>query len=307
MKLSKITLGTAQLGLNYGISNISGKPNLKKSLKILKYSYENGITSFDTAPVYGKSEKIIGKFIISEIKFDKQLHPIIISKLPAINLKENLTFDVVYNYIKNQIKNSLKHLKLESIPFYLLHHAPDIYLKDGLIIECLNQLKIEGFINHIGISAYYPHEVEESLKYKEINAIQIPVNLFDHRLIKTSLLKKLYKNKYIIFARSIYLQGLFFLSPTKIPPYLAQVKKSLIKLKEISDKSKISIAKLAFTFVRDMVEITSLVIGVEILEQLAENFRFLKAEPLSNEISNRIKNEFSNIPEYVINPTLWEK
>jgi hypothetical protein len=34
-KISKITLGTVQLGLNYGVNNQEGKPTTKKAFNIL--------------------------------------------------------------------------------------------------------------------------------------------------------------------------------------------------------------------------------------------------------------------------------
>ncbi len=44
MNISKITLGTAQLGLNYGISNIGGKLDFETSLKLIKFNSKNRVT-----------------------------------------------------------------------------------------------------------------------------------------------------------------------------------------------------------------------------------------------------------------------
>ena len=62
MKENKLVLGTAQLGLNYGVANKTGKPTQNKAFEIMKYAVENGINYFDTAYNYGNSEIIIGKF-----------------------------------------------------------------------------------------------------------------------------------------------------------------------------------------------------------------------------------------------------
>lgn len=194
INISKITLGTAQLGMNYGIANINGKPNHTTSYEILKYAWENGINTFDTAPTYGNSEEIIGSFILSRIKNNIE-NLVIITKLTAININKNLTFDYLYTYIKEQVIQSLKNLKIDKISIYLIHRATDIFIKNGLIIDCLNQLKKEGLINQIGVSIYNPNEAEEALKFKEVTVIQVPINIFDHRLINTGLLKKLQKKK----------------------------------------------------------------------------------------------------------------
>jgi aryl-alcohol dehydrogenase-like predicted oxidoreductase len=67
------------------------------------------------------------------------------------------------------------------------------------------------------------------------------------------------------------------------------------------------INELAFAFVRDIPEITSIVIGVEKLEQLKENISMLNLSPLSTKIRQRLLNEFSDLPEALINPILWRK
>jgi len=306
MKISKLTLGTAQFGHKYGIANINGKPDFNTSIKILNFAWKNGINTFDTAPTYGNSEEIIGSFILSK-KLNKKEKPVIISKLPAIIKKENLSFDNIYDYIKKQVNLSLKNLKIERIPIYLLHHAPDIFFRDGLVIECLNQIKKDGLIEKFGISAYNPTEVEASLKFKEIDVIQVPINIFDQRLIKNGLLKKLKRKGYFIFARSIYLQGLFFLPLEKLPKNIELAKEPLIKLRKLIDEYNIDIAKLAFLFIRDLPEITSLVVGTEKKEQVEENINLLKEKSLPREITQNILEEFSEIPDKVINPSLWNK
>lgn len=306
MIISKITLGTAQLGLNYGIANVNGKPNFKSSIEILEYAWNNNITSFDTSPVYGNSEKIIGTFIDSKFEMAREKIKII-SKLPKLEFKGNITFDRLYNYTKAQLIKTLKDLNLDKIPIYLIHHAPDLYFKNGIIIHCLDQLKEEGLIKHLGISVYNPNEVEDSLNFKEIDVIQIPINIFDHRLITTGLLEKLRKNDYIIFARSIYLKGLFFIHPDKLPNYLRNAYEEIIKLRKLVDEYQINIDKLAFLFVRDLPEINSLVIGAETKEQVSKNLELLKEDPLNPEIRNQIFEIFSGLSEKLINPSLWNK
>lgn len=306
MFLSKLTLGTAQLGLNYGVANTSGKPDFNTSLRILQYSWDNGINAFDTAPSYGNSEKIINSFISSNISNNLE-SLVIISKLPKVEDKSDLKFDHLYTIIKKTIIQSLNTLKIDKFPFYLIHHAPDIFLKDGIIVECLHQIKKEGLIDRIGVSIYKPEEAEASLKFREIDVIQVPINMFDHRLIKTGLLKKLKEKKYTIFARSIYLQGLFFKSTKNLPRNLEIAKNFLLRLQRLSTEHKIDIAKLALLFIRDRPEIDSIIIGAEKVEQVADNINILKEKPLDHDLQQQIFEEFSDISEKIINPSLWNK
>jgi len=62
--ISKYTLGTVQLGMEYGIANKSGKPDMEKSFGIIQAAVDGGINSIDTALLYGDSEVVLGNFFL---------------------------------------------------------------------------------------------------------------------------------------------------------------------------------------------------------------------------------------------------
>lgn len=305
-KFSRLTLGTAQLGMNYGIANVNGKPKKNTAYSILNYSWKNGINTYDTAPVYGNSEKIIGNFFSEKSKNEKK-NLNIISKYPGILEEKVISWKNLYTQIKDRIIRSLNNLKIKTLPIYLLHRFDDLFINNGIIIECLKKIKNEGLINHIGVSVYHPTEVKYSLRLEEIEVIEVPINIFDQRLINLGLLDKLRKNNYTIFGRSIFLQGLFFLDPEKIPRYLKIARKPLMQLRNISKEYNIDIAELALLFVRDLPQITSIIVGTENLQQLKENIEISKSSPLKSSIRKKILKEFSNLPEKLLNPSKWNK
>jgi len=157
----------------------------------------------------------------------------------------------------------------------------------------------------LGVSVYTPEEVEHALELEAIKAIQVPVNIFDHRLIKTGLVEQLRDKNFIVFARSIFLQGLFFLDAKNLPPSLALAENPLRQLQELSHHRGLGIAQLALTFVRDLPGITSLVIGAETRNQVLQDIDLMKSAPLSSELREEIMSLFSNVPLEVINPTSW--
>ena len=83
--VSPLTLGTAQLGSDYGIANKAGVLDISASRELLKTALENGIISFDTSCTYSDSEERIGSFIKSIGGNEPQ--PVIVSKLPGISRK----------------------------------------------------------------------------------------------------------------------------------------------------------------------------------------------------------------------------
>ena len=297
--MSKISLGTAQFGSKYGISNKIGKPDLKTINKIMNFAISSGISRFDTAAGYGDSEEVLGK--IFETK--EKLVPNITTKISRIN-PEGKNSDEIFKQIKNSLEKSKRRLNNGTITNYLLHNPAD--MNNDEIIKSLVRLKKEKLVNKIGVSTYTEKHVKKFLEIPEFEVIELPFNLFDTRLLKNELLKQISTQNKIIFARSVFLQGLFFIESNDLPPHLKLAKTYLDELYKISKDYKISITKLALTFVRDFDEITSLVIGVNNLDQIKMNIKLMDSEKLNEEIKEIIIKKFSNIPDEVINPSKWK-
>lgn len=302
LDISKITLGTAQLGLKYGIANKLGKPDLQLAHEILRVASQNGIISFDTAPNYGDSERILGEYFQ---KLESSEKPTIITKIPKTTLDEEQSAELVYDNVKTSVLKSSKLLGVKKIPICLLHDPSDMKKHNGLVKESLIRLKRDGFVDLIGASVYTPNEVKEFLDLNCFDAIQVPLNLFDTRLIKSGLLKELDESGKLVFARSIYLQGLFFLNPEELPKNLSVAKEYLETLRSISAELDITIPQLAFTFVRDLKEVDSAVIGCETPSQVLENVKLLNSPILGENVFELILKAFNDLPERVINPSMW--
>ena len=105
--IAKLVLGTAQFGLNYGISNQHGQLQLSEVQAILTQAENAGITTLDTAAAYGNSEETIKQAISAS-----NTHFKIISKYPPN--KPELP-------IEHAFEISLKHLEVNAHYGYLLH------------------------------------------------------------------------------------------------------------------------------------------------------------------------------------------
>ena len=64
-----LSLGTAQFGLNYGITNKRGKISDSSIISILEYANKSGIKLIDTAQAYGKAELLIGNSLPKDCNF----------------------------------------------------------------------------------------------------------------------------------------------------------------------------------------------------------------------------------------------
>jgi aryl-alcohol dehydrogenase-like predicted oxidoreductase len=302
MEISKYTMGTVQLGIDYGIANKGGKPGIEKSFEILKTAEELGINAFDTSEGYGDSENVLGKYFSLPSKRTRE--PLIITKVRAKEGDEAEGVDLekkIFSYVEA----SLERLNLKRIPILLLHNPNDLFTFGKRMADVMEKLITKGLVGKAGASIYKTEDVEEMLKYDVYEAIQVPMNIMDHRLVKSGAIRKLQDRNIIVFVRSIFLQGLFFMNPEELKGNLVQAKEPLAKLHKLADQAGLSIAQLALSYMRDADGITSLVIGAENPDQVKENAKLMEAPPLSQSLRSEIERTFVDLPVEVVNPHLW--
>lgn len=302
LKISKFTLGTCQLGYNYGIANKTGQPTEEESFQILKTAIENGVNSFDTASMYQVSEDVLGKFFSSSKNTLK--NPVITTKIADFNFESD---KAIKESMYNQFSGSLEKMKLSSIPVLMLHHFSDFKKGGEIVIENLKEMKAGGKVGKIGISLYAENDMELVLKENTFEAVQIPMNIFDHRLIKSGVLKEFEKRGIIVFVRSVFLQGLFFLDPENLPEKLQPAKEPLKKLHDIANRAGMGIAQLCTSFIKNLDGVSSLVIGCETVKQVEDNISLMNSPALSRQIYDEIFDAFKDIPAFVITPWMWDK
>lgn len=299
--ISKLILGTVALGQEYGVSNREGKPSTETSFKILSSAVEEGINTLDTARSYGDAESVIGNFltqaqpkvtVVTKFKFSAD------NLIDKVKLKEQ---------VYQSINTSLDRLHLKKIPIYLFHSNRHLPLRKlvEFLPDILEDLHRDGLIDMGGISVDHPDEAELTLQYPAFKVLQIPLNIFDLRLTKNGMISQLRDRGKIIFARSVFLQGLFFMSPQDLKGTLAEAKKYLVQLHRLAIQAHMTIAQLAFSFIRDMPEITSIVFGAVNAEQVKQNVELLQGAGIEEEIKALIHASFEKIPENIITPGLW--
>ena len=299
MKENKLVLGTAQLGLDYGIANKSGKPEENKAFEIMKYALENGINYFDTAYSYGNSEIIIGKFLNFHKNYKNKVN--IITKLPS--LKEEKLDE---KNINDCFFESLHRLEQKSLYCYMIHDFKDIENNCDEIEKVFLKLKENGYIKKIGVSVYDNFQINFLLNNFDFDLIQLPINIFDQRFITDDFLQRLKRENIEIHARSIFLQGLLFLEENNIPPKMNKFKDYISSLNEISLKYNLSKEEIALLFVNTINEIDKIVIGVEKISQLQRNVKILGKSESFNKIKALINFEDFFIKDTnIIDPREW--
>lgn len=288
-KINKIILGTAQMGLDYGINNIKGKIEAKESFEIMKFAFLNGIKHIDCAESYGDIHDTIGNFKKSnpEINFNLQ------TKLSSTDLKIDST---------TKVKRFLKSTRTSKIQC-LMFHSFSSYKEGMKSAVKYVKMKDEGLINHLGVSVYLNEEIQELIHDDNIDLIQIPFNMLDNSEHKVDLIKEARLNGKVIQARSVFLQGLFFKNPEEDNIIVKKLYNELVQLKRISEKYGILLNEMALNYVLSYEFIDYAVIGVDNLLHLKKNINSLKVN-LDDKVLKEI-NCIDNKNTYFLNPTNW--
>lgn len=302
-KFSKLALGTVALGLDYGISNDKGKPGKSDSSDILATALSLGINTIDTARDYGDAELLIGDFL-KRTANTAQVNLVTKFRIGKENL---LSPDKVRAQVYDSVKSSLHFLGLERIPVCLFHKTVDEPMDQVMKVlpEVFESLKEDGLIDLAGISINHPDEAEEFLQHPVMDAIQVPVNVFDQRIVVNGLLARMQLKKKVVFARSVFLQGLFFVPKENLKGKLAVAGPYIAKLKELALQADRSVAELAFSYVNGLEGITSIVFGAVSAKQVEENVELLRVMPVPDEVKKLINELFTDVPEVMITPGLW--
>jgi aryl-alcohol dehydrogenase-like predicted oxidoreductase len=289
--MNKIAIGSAQFGMNYGISSQNIKVDNFSVKEILNLAKNNNIDIIDTASTYGESEKVLGYSGASNFN--------IITK--TRHFSKDLITEIDVNNLTDDFNNSLKALKQNTIYGLLFHNAEDL-LKPGSskLFERMNHLKKQGYIKKIGISVYTSFQINEVLKRYDIDLIQVPINILDRRLIDDGTLKLLAKKRIEIHARSIFLQGLLLMDRDTMPLKFKKWDYLWNIWFEWLNDCKISALQASVGYAVSLPEISKILVGINSKNQLKEilNCTTFKIPDLPKEFYSKDLD--------LINPANWK-
>ena len=292
-------LGTVQFGTNYGIQE-NGQPQHEAVHSMLTYALEHGITQFDTASAYGEAEDVLGGYI--------RLNPELAKKMCMVSkLRPDAFMDSNENEWKqvtvDNARASLSRLGIACFTAYLFHNASFIF--DEKAVNALCEVRKEGLAKHIGVSIYTPEEAMKALSYPQIDAIQIPYNLFDRRLDKCGFFSEAISKGVTVYARSSLLQGLAVMNPDKLPNRVAFAKPFLLQYDDICREFAVPKLNAAIGYVAQKQGIDYVVFGVDNHKQL-EEYISIEDIQLPDDMIAKIDRVFENAPEKLVNPVLWK-
>jgi aryl-alcohol dehydrogenase-like predicted oxidoreductase len=257
--LSNVILGTAQLGLDYGVSNKSGLMSANQALLLLDSAHNSGISVLDTAQAYGGSETLIGQHANSIFSVQ--------TKVASFPLRESDWSA----WLELQITSSQLKLGNHNLNRVFFHDTRQLLgehsalARDAVGKHLSHNSKIQ-----FGASLYDPAEWNSLKTFEEISVYQVPYSVFDKRFENTGVIQEMNQMGKKVQARSIFLQGLLLMDLKEVPKYFDPWRTTLSEFHSFCKEAGILPVGTAAEFVLQNPSFDGVVVGFHTKMQLLE-------------------------------------
>ncbi len=308
IQITPILMGTWQAGKKMwsGIDD-------NESIEAIQAAVDGGITTIDTAEVYGEghSERIVAQ-AVSQIR-DRLVYA---SKVFANHLQ--------YDAVIEACDRSLTNLQTDYIDLYQIHWPSGSFGSKTVPIEetmkALNKLKEDGKIRAIGVSNFNRAQIEEAAQYGRIDSLQPPYSLF-WRKIENDAVPYCVENNISILAYSSMAQGLLTGKFTTDRQFdeddhrsanvlfrgenFERAQNALKQLKPIAQNHNCSLAQLSLAWLIAQPQ-TNAIAGARNAEQALDNAKAASVKLLAEEL-----HQIDTIGRQVTdplddNPVMWD-
>jgi aryl-alcohol dehydrogenase-like predicted oxidoreductase len=283
--MSELALGTAQFGMQYGISNTSGRVSFEEAKTIIALAKKNRINTIDTAISYGDSEIQLGNVGVKDFK--------VITKLPPIP-QDILDLKL---WVFNQVEASIQRLNVSNLYGLLLHRS--LNYRNAELRACLYNLKELGKVKKIGVSIYDPDELYSIPVDRELDIVQCPLNVIDRRIVASGWLERLQEYGTEVHVRSAFLQGLLVMNLDSIPKHFYKWSSLLNTWHSWLNLHNLNAAHACLRFALSFEGVQRVVVGIESACQLNQLIDFTGAPIIT---------QFPDISSFdldLINPSRW--
>ncbi|MFC2115669.1 aldo/keto reductase [Bacteroidota bacterium] len=268
------------------------------SRRALDASIDMGITSIDTAPVYGfgLSEKIVGEAIQGKrdrvqiltkygLRWDTDQGELFFPTRDNEGVPLNVHRFAGRESIIQECENSLRRLKTDFIDLYQIHW-PDATTSIQETMEAVEQLIKQGKVKAAGVSNYSLDEMKQAAGSVNLASNQIPYSMLK-RDIEEDIIPYGIENNIGIMVYSPMQRGILcgkikpdhhFNEGDNRPdtPYykkgnIIKINEFLDQIKPIASDNNISLAQLVLRWTLQRPGITCLLAGARNEKQLVEN------------------------------------
>jgi 1-deoxyxylulose-5-phosphate synthase len=301
LQVSEISLGTAEIGLDYGFKGAAGyrRPDIKDSIRLIHKALDLGVNLIDTARAYGNSEEVIGQALRETSK-----KPLVVSKVYLSAEAVHSGTPSLRRAIFASVEASLKALRRETIDVLLIHNSTLNLLRRPEIPACLDKVRRQGKVRFLGASCYGEETSLKALDIPLLRALQIPFSLLDQKMSQ-QVFPRANRQGVGALVRSAYLRGVLTNRVHRIPERLARLRERALKAVDLLQAEANSLSEIALRFCLSFPQVSSVIIGVKTVQELESNLEDARAGAFSAGVIAKLK-QFSFRDDPLVDIREWK-
>lgn len=254
--LSKLGLGAAQF-------RFEGQPGAYRSRtpeaevgEILAVAARSGVEVLDAAVPFDRAETMIGEAMppVSDFRI----------------MVKSARCDRGPDFVEAEARASLRRLGVPRGDAIIVQQAGDLLGRHGPALwDKLNDLKDQGLFDKIGVSALASDDPVGIARRFRPDILQAPASLLDQRLLVNGALAEVADMGVEVHLRSIFLQGLLFLPPDRVPAPLRDAASSVSRVRRMIAEGRSDPLQAALGFALARPEATTVIVGVTSAAELS--------------------------------------
>jgi aryl-alcohol dehydrogenase-like predicted oxidoreductase len=245
----KLGLACSQLGLDQPASTPRGRSPEREAADALQIAARAGLVILDAQVQFGRAETLIGNLMPRPNPFRVLLRAVRPDRGP--------------DHVEDELRQALRRLRLDKADTVMVQSAGDLFSPQGPAMwERLKKLREEGLIERVGVSVFASDEPVGLARRFKPDIIQAPVSLLDQRLIVSGALAEIAGLGVEVHLRSIFLQGLLFLPPDRMPVGLRGHAGPLSRVRRLIAEGRSDPLQAALWFALSRPEAHHVIVGV---------------------------------------------
>lgn len=253
--VSKLGLGTAQFGLDGPTAARARAPEAEVR-DMLAQAQQAGVAILDTSAASSHGEALMGAVLPRPSKFAVIIKAARGDRGPA--------------YVEAEARASLARLGLVRGDTIMVQAAGDLFSPYGQALwDRLRAMCDSGLFRRVGLSAYASDDPVGLARRFRPDVIQVPASLLDQRLLVDGSLAAVRDLGVEVHLRSIFLHGLLFRPPDRLPTEAKAAAARLSRARRMIAEGRSDPLQAALGFALSRPEASAVIVGAATAAEFA--------------------------------------
>lgn len=256
LSVSKLGLAAAQFGLDGMSASPRARSPETEARDILNIAARAHLSVLDVSGNYGRAESVLGDLIPRPVPFRVTLSAARADRGP--------------DFVEAEARAALRRLALERADAIIVSSPSELFGPHGAAVwERLARLRDEGLFAKVGVAAHASDDPVGVARRFKPDILQAPASLLDQRLLADGSLARIAGLGIEVQLRSIFLNGLLFLPPDRVPAQLKGASGRLSRVRRMIAEGRSDPLQAALGFALSRPEASAVLVGVTSAAELS--------------------------------------